>query len=364
MPAALASPAPRKLSVENNENLPLSDQLWQSRSPHPYHRSKADAPNTAQANGQSIPLEFSSNHTTVVYNGTAFFDADRRKRRKLSTSPSDSGTEADDESSGLLRGLPAPPVRPRKGLKETRLGGIEHTPSPLLTPSYLDEDRQKGSLQCSQKRQESPRNLPGIDDEIRHFRLKLARRRRAEIFRRVVETALLGLLGIVVLTNDKVIIAAKQWDRGMTPFQSVTLGCADSCLCSARASEPSVNCVCPTGPISRTTSLPHTKPHNRRSQGIPRSILDTCIFRSGSCSVPRSPARLYRPIFDAGWTTYPNPESRTEHFLYPISVDPIPRQSPWIWLNALDTFFDTIGCVRESGCERACALGTFHTQAS
>lgn len=37
---------------------------------------------------------------------------------KPSKTPSDSGTEADDESTGVLKGLPAPPARPRKGLED------------------------------------------------------------------------------------------------------------------------------------------------------------------------------------------------------------------------------------------------------
>ncbi|SLM36207.1 phosphatidate cytidylyltransferase [Lasallia pustulata] len=213
MPTALAPPAPKKLPLQNNENLSLSHQRQRSRSPHPYHRSKADAHSAAQANGRNITPRFSSGHTAVGYKVTAFFDADRRKRRKISTSPSDSGTEADDESSGLLRGLPAPPARPRKGLKDTRLEGAEHITSPLLTPSFLDEGRQNGSVQYPQNRQESSRNQPRTDDEVQRFRLKFARRRRAEILRRVVEAALLGLLGIVVFSNDKVNMVARQWGR-------------------------------------------------------------------------------------------------------------------------------------------------------
>lgn len=230
MPAALAPLAPGTLIVKINENLPSSDQRRRSRSPQPYHRRKADSPNTAQANGRNVPLNSSSNTTPVVYDGTAFFDADKRKRRKMSTSPSDSGTEADDESGGLLRGLPAPPARPRKGLKEAGLGEIGHIPSPLLTPSYLDEGPQKGSLQYPRKRQESARNQPGTDVEIQHLRFKLARKRRAEILRRIVETALVGLLGLVIITNDKVHIATRHWDRGRTPVQGVNQGRADTCV--------------------------------------------------------------------------------------------------------------------------------------
>lgn len=218
MPAALASLAPATLIVKNNENLPLSAQRRRSRSPQPYHRRKADSPKTAQANGRNGSLNSSSNTTPVVDDGTTFYDADKRKRRKMSTSPSDSGTEADDESSGLLRGLPAPPARPRKGLKQVGLGGIGHIPSPLLTPSYLDEGPRQGSLHYPRKRPESVRNQPGTDVEIQQLNLKLARRRKAEAFRRVVETALLGLVGLVVLTNGKVNIAARDWDRGTTPI--------------------------------------------------------------------------------------------------------------------------------------------------
>ena len=278
MPTALAPPASKKLPLQNNENLSLTDQRQRSRSPHPYHRSKADATSAAQADGRNITPRFSLGHTAVGYNATAFFDADRRKRRKISTSPSDSGTEADDESSGLLRGLPAPPARPRKGLKDTRLGGAEHITSPLLTPSYLDEGRQKGSVQYTQNQRENSRNQPRTDDEVQRFRLKFARRRRAEIFRRAVETALLGLLGILVFSNDKVNMVARQWDRGKTPIQYVALGRADSDFSPARTSEPPLDCGCPAGPVSTATFLPHAKPHNHRYQGIPRSILDACSF--------------------------------------------------------------------------------------
>ena len=224
MPAAVSSSTSRASTLANDENLPLSEKRQESRSPHPYHRCKADTPERVQANGQNLspPLNISSNDTVNEYNRTTFYGSDKRKRRKISTSPSDSGTEADDESTSLLRGLPAPAARPRKGLKDTKLLGVEHTPSPLLTPSYLDHDRQRVPVLYSRKQQENSQSQSGTDDETQQVRLKLARRRRAEVFRRVIETVLLCLLGIVVYTNNEVNITASHWDRGRISIQRVS----------------------------------------------------------------------------------------------------------------------------------------------
>src|SRR2546423_12714977 len=82
-----------------------------SRSPHPYHRRSASLI-AAEANARSIrtgdgPL--------------------------TSTSPSsgDSGTEADDErGKGFLKGLPAPPLRARKGLR----GATPVDRTPAISP--------------------------------------------------------------------------------------------------------------------------------------------------------------------------------------------------------------------------------------
>lgn len=116
-----------------------------------------------------------------------FCDADNRKRRKNSTSPSGSGTEADDESGPFLRGLPAPPARLRKGLKnETTLG----TPSPLLTPSYLDDEKRRQTLEAQFKRRASPQSHPSTDEETVRIREKFKKRRRAELLRRITETLL------------------------------------------------------------------------------------------------------------------------------------------------------------------------------
>src|SRR3954451_14065609 len=79
------------LSPEAAENLRQFN-----RSPHPYHRS--------QRIGSHTPSEYGDHLHPLSYS-------------RSSRTPSDSGTEADDESTGILRGLPAPPLRPHKGLR-------------------------------------------------------------------------------------------------------------------------------------------------------------------------------------------------------------------------------------------------------
>ncbi|KAL9107535.1 MAG: hypothetical protein Q9187_008411, partial [Circinaria calcarea] len=112
----------------NDENKKLERSPRLDRSPSPYQQTP-NAPDQYRANGVGTgnqQLKLQSPTSTVVnpsahrhphHAGSGYFDADSRKRRKLSTSPSESGTEADDEA-GLLKGLPAPPSRPRKGLRD------------------------------------------------------------------------------------------------------------------------------------------------------------------------------------------------------------------------------------------------------
>ncbi|KAL8659725.1 MAG: hypothetical protein Q9226_000281 [Calogaya cf. arnoldii] len=117
-----------------------------------------------------------------------------RKRRKDSTTPSDSGSEADDESGPLLKTLPAPPLRLRKGLKNESVIG---TPSPLLTPSYLDDEKRRESLEASFKRRASLQSHASTDEETLTIREKFRKRRRAELIRRLTETILLFSIGSI-----------------------------------------------------------------------------------------------------------------------------------------------------------------------
>lgn len=164
----------------------IAEDLRQfTRSPHPYHRSRPPASRTPSDQGDRLrPHSYYS---------------------KSSRTPSDSGTEADDESTGILRGLPAPPVRPRKGL---RTGGNTIVDSdtwlPTLQPwTTFVRPTARGSRQSSED------ELGKAAEERR-----LRRRRRVEILRRLMETVLLLSVGAVVLLQREARSLAWAWRKG------------------------------------------------------------------------------------------------------------------------------------------------------
>ncbi|KAI4285535.1 MAG: hypothetical protein L6R38_000556 [Xanthoria sp. 2 TBL-2021] len=169
-----------------------------SRSPHQYAQRHAGAFSATlkadrHCNPNSSDVQNPSSRNDIPLK--EFVDSDNRKRRKHSTSPSDSGSEADDESGPLLKSLPAPPFRLRKGLKnESAIG----TPSPLLTPSYLDDEKRRESFEASFKRRASLQSHTSTDEETLTIRDKFRKRRRAELIRRLTETILLLIVGSVV----------------------------------------------------------------------------------------------------------------------------------------------------------------------
>lgn len=95
----------------------------------------------------------------------------RTPKSRTSKTPSDSGTEADDESTGVLKGLPAPPARPRKG---------------------VDEPKKSGD---------------GLEK-------KKAVEKRAEVLRRLCEVGLVVCVGVVVLRPGEVRDVAWVWGCG------------------------------------------------------------------------------------------------------------------------------------------------------
>ena len=198
---------PSTLSSKGNKNLAPRQSGRLSRSPHPYHRSHHDINQDGEAlngrtGGFALPridtsLQLEDDESPITY-----FDADHRKRRKDCTSPSDSGTEADDEKGAFLTGLPAPPLRPRKGLKEGY-----GTSSPLLTPSYLDDANRKAGFDADQRRRAGVQGPTSTDDETTKLRDKFTGKRRAEMIRRITETSLLCVIVHIATINDYQIIA-------------------------------------------------------------------------------------------------------------------------------------------------------------
>jgi len=148
------------------------------RSPHPYLRRKDEI----RTDRSAPPTRQSSQN--------------RRKRRKVpsqSQSPSESGTEADDEAYTFVKALPPPPLRPHKGLRE----GAR---SPLLTPTQIDDEGRKYSEEYFAEKKRSRRGEGVVtDEEARLARQKYLQRRRMELVRRTTETALLVAIGVLAV---------------------------------------------------------------------------------------------------------------------------------------------------------------------
>ena len=193
------------LKANADENDPPNRAPRLSRSPHPYSKQRSDVlqDNTKAATRLGIALVGPPKTNPSMRsekNEHTYFDADHRKRRKYLSSPSDSGTEADDERGhNSLPGLPAPPIRPRKGLKGSNGSGTE---SPLLTPSYLDAESRKLDSKAQKKRRGSLQNQSHTDEETIQRRHKFNERRRAELIRRASETALIGVIGFIACNGD------------------------------------------------------------------------------------------------------------------------------------------------------------------
>lgn len=183
------------------------------RSPHPYHRRQHDL-RTTEASSESSSYDPSRTSLHPSHNPPS--DEDDRKRRKTSQSPSESGTEADDEGYSFVKALPAPPLRPRKGLRNARGAELDGDATPLLTPSQVDEEGRKLSGQYFQRRKEGSRSggASPTDDEAKAARQKYLKRRRNEVVRRTTETALLGVIGILAVSGCDCWEKLLHWHRG------------------------------------------------------------------------------------------------------------------------------------------------------
>ncbi|KAL9639636.1 MAG: hypothetical protein Q9204_001010 [Flavoplaca sp. TL-2023a] len=197
MTQSIENPRPRIDDAPSGGSYDSKDAPRLARSPREYTRRHSEVLSaTLNVTGHCEPSLSSADNSTCQTDigSKAFIDSDNRKRRKNSSSPSDSGSEADDESGPLLKSLPAPPLRLRKGLKNESAHG---TPSPLLTPSYLDDEKRRVSFEASFKRRGSLQSHASTDEETLAVRDKFRKRRRAELIRRLTETILLLSIGFV-----------------------------------------------------------------------------------------------------------------------------------------------------------------------
>ncbi|KAH7391725.1 hypothetical protein BKA66DRAFT_547702 [Pyrenochaeta sp. MPI-SDFR-AT-0127] len=168
------------------------------RSPHPYLRHRDEIRRHSQDRPNDSPTQ---PPTPLRSTDGTISDEDGRKRRKTSQSPSESGTEADDEGYSFVKALPAPPLRLHKGLREPRGSGKEDWTSPLLTPTQIDDEGRKFSEDYFDNDQKDPRKgeTPFTDEEAKAARQKYRKRRRNELVRRTTETALLAGISLLAV---------------------------------------------------------------------------------------------------------------------------------------------------------------------
>ncbi|PSN60534.1 hypothetical protein BS50DRAFT_639951 [Corynespora cassiicola Philippines] len=221
--AQLGAPALAQSDVESLE-------LFR-RSPHPYLRHRNEILSArAQASTETTTLTTprSSDPAAASDDSDAKPGKQSQSQSQSQSSPSESGTEADDEGYGFVKALPAPPLRPRKGLRDVRGagggGGSEYdgTASPLLTPSQVDEEGRRYAAEYfkdgkkggggggggSRSREASP-----TDEEAKAARLKYLKRRRNELVRRTTEAALLGGIGLLAVRGCACWEKLLQWHR-------------------------------------------------------------------------------------------------------------------------------------------------------
>lgn len=176
------------------------DRQHFSRSRHQYYHhsigfSGSSAGQSADQLEQAPTQQLHPEQDGISQHGSDYFNADTRKRPKQLTSPSASGTEADDERPPFLKGLPAPPLRPKKGLKDVKSTGFGPFQSPYLTPSYLDVDPRSLPTGTRAKKQGPEKEQAFEVGEAKRIQEKNTKRRRAEFARRILETSLLGGVG-------------------------------------------------------------------------------------------------------------------------------------------------------------------------
>lgn len=167
-----------------------------SRSPHPYHRKSASTSKPSEPSAAEQRPSSSSTHLAPP---------------RWSRTSSDSGTEADDESTGILKGLPAPPVRPRKGLR------AEDAEDPWLSalPFLARAIARRSPRGSGEETGTGTGTGTGNGNKLTKARGRLNREKRVEVLRRLLEVALLVSVGAVVVRPEDVRSLAWAWRKGM-----------------------------------------------------------------------------------------------------------------------------------------------------
>ncbi|KAH0556990.1 hypothetical protein GP486_005223 [Trichoglossum hirsutum] len=206
----MASPRPVSADAKSNiqrENSPGPALRRFSRSPHPYWRRRVEPRHRQEQpdrNGSNSDSAFLTPSPYPSDRGSGDETARSHNARLLQRdfrSPSDSGTEADDESYTFLKGLPAPPVKLRKGLRGE---GIERS----LTPLHLKGDDTRDLTDY--KEGSDTDRLGSASGETKRA---AERTRRGEFIRRVVEFGLVASIGGLLLREGNVTRALRSWHR-------------------------------------------------------------------------------------------------------------------------------------------------------
>lgn len=165
-----------------------------SRSPHPYLRRRRDPQQQQQ---QRLGSETGSSEVNSIWNWA---------RRPSS----ESGTEADDEGPGVLKGLPAPPSNTWR-ISRYDGGGDEETDHKIM---------RKPSLRGNRKYLSSTWDKEDVD-----ARSAKRKRRKLDVLRRVCETVLMLSVGVIVFLPGDVRVFAGYWKRGMCGNGDIEIVC-------------------------------------------------------------------------------------------------------------------------------------------
>jgi hypothetical protein len=206
-------PEQQDVSIQHSSNEELLQPPKRralSRSPHPYHRQRAEVPHATLRPRATFPTSpsplRSRQNTDDEFSGEGQENYFKGLRSTRSTE-SDSGTEADDEH--FLKGLPAPKWRPHKGLRGED-GAFSGSPSPLVSPEILNEERGRVSEYLKKDATTTSRT----QEEARKAAEKFRWRRRTEFGRRFIEVALLNLVGAITVSGRDVALEVKIWKKG------------------------------------------------------------------------------------------------------------------------------------------------------
>ena len=197
---------PASLQQSHAQNLRDNTPRRLSRSPHPYFRQKFELAHGSEKLTRNTPPTQTPLRSTQSTDDEEQEGSRPQPQSYRESTNSDSGTEADDEH--FLKGLPAPKLRPHKGLRGVE-GSLSSSPSPLLSPAILDEDPAK--VQSYLRR---PSATILHEGDVRKAAEKLQQKRRLEVLRRTTEGAIL-LLGASILCFDlDVRKLLRLWGRG------------------------------------------------------------------------------------------------------------------------------------------------------